>query len=134
MLLRRARRILRRARQILRRARRTSAFRFPPTPGGSSSIVVDRRTSLATIVSPAASAPSWQRLMNVLDSRPTTSNERTALLPLSKADPQTVKKAVGLLQSVLAAAETHRKLHIGHFVGMMFQPEGAAGAQAAGVK
>lgn len=111
-----------------------ATFRFPPTAAGNSSIVVDRRNSLVTIAAPQATAPIWHRLMTILDARPRSPDEQTSIVPLAKADPTVVQRAIALVQHATNQAEpvppdpraagAHRKRHIGQFVSMMFQPEG----------
>lgn len=108
-----------------------ATFRFPPTQAGTASIVVDRRTNTATIAAPASSASAWQRLMSVLDSRPKSPSERTAIVPIVKSDPSTIQRAVSLLQQLFSAAYPRRKQHIGQFVTMLFQAEAAQPAGGA---
>jgi len=108
-----------------------ATFRFPPSAAGSTSIIVDRRANTATVASPPNSAPSWQRLMGVLDSRPRSGSEKTAIFPVSKSDPATLRRAVSLLTQIFGGADSHRKQHIGHFVSMLFQPDAGAVAQVA---
>src|SRR5262245_2988745 len=105
-----------------------ATFRFPANSGGTS-IVVDRRTNTATVASPASSASSWQRLLTILDSTPPKAGEQTQIIPLVKADPVAIRKAVTLLTQVFSAADTRRKQHIGQFVSMLFQQPEAGGAQ-----
>jgi type II secretion system protein D len=119
-----------------------ATFRFPPTSAGSSSIVVDRRTSLVTIAAPPTAAAPWQRLMTILDSRPQSPDEKTSIVPLVKADPTTIQRAISLVQHLepvtdqsqhrTAAVPSRRKQHIGQFVSMMFQPEGGGQEAAPG--
>jgi type II secretion system protein D len=111
-----------------------ATFRFPPAPAGATSVVVDHRTSLVTIAAPPSAAASWQRLMSVLDSRPRTTGERTSVVPLTKADPSAVQKAVSLIQQVLSAANPRRKQHIGQFVSLLFQAGAAGGQPEAGAQ
>jgi type II secretory pathway component GspD/PulD (secretin) len=108
-----------------------ATFRFPPTTAGTTSIVVDRRTNTATIAAPASSSASWQRLMTILDSRPGSADERTSIFPVVKSDPSTIRRAVSLMTQLFSQADSHRKVHIGQFVSMMFQPEAGGGAQPA---
>lgn len=106
-----------------------ATFRFPPTKAGTASIMVDRRANTATVSAPASAAGSWQRLMTILDDRPKSAEERTSIVPLIRADPNTIRRAISILQQVFSAGEVKRKQHIGQFVSMLFQPE--AGAQPA---
>ncbi|HEY2415109.1 MAG TPA: secretin N-terminal domain-containing protein [Pirellulaceae bacterium] len=108
-----------------------ATFRFPPSAGGSTSIIVDRRANTASISSPPASAASWQRLMSVLDSRPRSASEKTAIVPVSKSDPATLRRAVSLLTQIFGGGESRRKQHIGQFVSMLFQPDAGPAAQLA---
>jgi general secretion pathway protein D len=105
-----------------------ATFRFPPSPAGTTSIVVDRRTNTATVAAPETSASSWQRIVQMLDARPASADERTTVVPLGKADRSAVRKAATLLADLFAAAETRRKKHIGQFVSLLFAQE-AGGAQ-----
>ncbi len=98
-----------------------ATFRFPPTPAGTTSIVVDRRANTATITLPRSSTPSWERLMAILDSRPRSPAELTAIKPILNADAATVKRAVSLLTQFFSNGEPRRKSHIGQFVSMLFQ-------------
>lgn len=109
-----------------------ATFRFPPTAAGTTSIVVDRRANTATITAPKSSAGSWERLVTVLDSRPTRPGEQTAIMPLIKSDPDTIRRAAALLMQYFSTpADPHRKQHIGQFVSMLFQAErGQAGGGA----
>src|SRR5688572_22911859 len=107
-----------------------ATFRFPPTTAGTTSIVVDRRTNTATVASPASSAASWQRLLTILDSRPKSTDERTSIIPLVKADPATIRRAVTLLSKLFSEAHSNRKQHIGQFVSMLFQEAGGAAQPA----
>jgi general secretion pathway protein D len=108
-----------------------ATFRFPPTHSGTASIVVDRRTNTATVAAPASSVSAWQRLMNILDSRPQSPNERTAIIPVVQSDPSTIQRAVSLLKQLFSAAYPRRKQHIGQFVSMLFQAEAAQPAGGA---
>lgn len=117
-----------------------ATFRFPPSAAGSTSILVDRRSGLVTIAAPHTTANSWQRLMGILDSRPQSLDEKTTIVPLTKADPSIVQKAIALVQQVGSRAATdskqpsasdlHRKQHIGQFVSMIFQPTAGEAAAA----
>jgi type II secretion system protein D len=111
-----------------------ATFRFPPTAAGTTSIVIDRRANTATVTAPKSSAGSWERLISILDSRPKSSDERTSIVPLVKADPNTIRKAVSLLTQVFTAADTRRKQHVGQFVSMLFQPEAGAAQPAGGAQ
>jgi type II secretion system protein D len=104
-----------------------ATFRFPPTPAGTTSIMVDRRTNTATVAAPKFSASSWDRLMAVLDSRPKTADERTSIVPVKSADKTALHKAAALLKQLFAsAAQSQRKQHIGQFVSMLFAQEALA--------
>jgi len=99
-----------------------ATFRFPATAAGTTSIVVDRRANTATITLPRSSAPSWERLMTILDSRPRSPSEQTAIKPLVNADAATIRRAVSILTQVFSSGgDPHRKFHIGQFVSMLFQ-------------
>src|SRR5262249_32084796 len=75
-----------------------ATFRFGTNSATATSIVVDRRANTATISSPQATAATWLRLVSMLDARPATADERISVLPVAKADPSTIRKAVGLMQ------------------------------------
>lgn len=108
-----------------------ATFRFPQSEAGSTSIVVDRRANTATIATPPGSANSWQRLMGILDARSRSESDKTAIIPVNKSDPATMRRAVTLLTQIFGAAETHRRKHVGQFVSMLFQPDATAVAQVA---
>ena len=57
------------------------------------------------------SLSAWQRLMTVLDSRPKSPSERTAIVPIVKSDPSTIQRAVALLQQLFSVAYPRRKQH-----------------------
>src|SRR5439155_4797902 len=81
------------------------------------------------------SVGSWERLISILDSRPRSQGEQTAIVPLVKADPSTIRRAVSILSQVFSGgSEPRRKLHIGQFVSLLFQQAvlGQVAAQPAG--
>lgn len=116
-----------------------ATYRFPASAAGATTLVVDRRNGRATIATPASSLPAWMRLMQFLDAPASDPEERTAIVPVPKADPEAVQRAVRLLSEVPppGGQALRRRQHVGQFVGLLFQPpgpEGAAGAAAGGVQ
>lgn len=105
-------------------------FRFPPSPAGATSIVVDRRSNTAIVAAPETAAEAWRRLVQIFDELPASNNERLSVVPLAHADAGTVRKAARMLTELFALADNRRKRHVGQFVSMLFQQEGG-GAQAA---
>src|SRR5262245_46504616 len=106
-----------------------ATFRFPQSPAGRTSVVVDRRIGRVTITGPQSTAASWQRVMSVLDSRPKTTDEKTSIVPLTRADRQTVRRAIDLVGQVVSTYDPRKKQHIGQFVSMIFQPDGGAATE-----
>lgn len=102
-----------------------ATFRFPNAPAGTTTLVVDRRSGRATLAAPAGAMPSWLRLMELLDTPPGHPEERTALVPLTRADPETIRQAAWLLTQASATQASRRRQHVGQFVERLFQPPGA---------
>ena len=107
-----------------------ATFRFPASTAGTTTLVVDRRNGRATIAAPESSLPAWMRLMQFLDAPAGDPEEQTAIVPIPKADPQAIERAVFLLTQAPPAngQAVRRRQHVGQFVGMLFQPPGPAGA------
>jgi len=114
-----------------------ATFRFPAAAAGSASFMVDHRNNLVTITSPSSAAKKWLRMAQLLDSRPQVGDERTAVMPLDKSDPQSVRRAIDLVTRIMPSRQPasgssllpRRKQHIGQFVGTLFQQPEAGGAQ-----
>jgi type II secretion system protein D len=106
-----------------------ATFRFPASAAGTTTLVVDRRNGQATIAAPASSLPAWMRLMQFLDAPAGDVDEHTAIVPIPKADPEAVQRAVLLLTQAPAPSgqAARRRQHVGQFVGMLFQPPGPEG-------
>lgn len=65
---------------------------------------VNRQTNSVSYLGSAQSAQNWQRVVQALD-RPRDAASQTDLVPLSRADPQKVHRAVSLMQTGRDAAE-----------------------------
>jgi general secretion pathway protein D len=100
------------------------------TTKGETTLEVDRRNGQVTITAPGNSAASWRKVVQTIDSTPPAGRD-ARIVPLENADPNAVLRAISLIraatgQNLLAS---QRKQHIGQFVSMIFQQEGA-GADA----
>ena len=100
--------------------------------GGLPLVHVDRKTSVVSIE--AANAEAWLKVLQAVDSS-TGSGNQTRVVPLRKAEPTTILRAISLVRAAAQPVDDHlrsphRKRHIGQFVSMIFQQEaGAAAAQ-----
>ncbi|MEX2174382.1 MAG: secretin N-terminal domain-containing protein [Pirellulaceae bacterium] len=103
---------------------------------GQTTLEVDRRRGQVTINAPGDTAGSWLKVLQAIDAVPLAQGEESQIVPLDKADPATVVRAISLIRTatgpdLLSRGARNRKRHIGQFVGMIFQPEGGAAQPAA---
>jgi type II secretion system protein D len=106
-------------------AAQSATFRLPAGSAGETIVQIDRAGGEISVAAPPQTAHSWLRLLKAIDARPAAATH-LAVVPVSKADPLTIDRTIGLLKAASAASgSTHKKRHIGQFVSMLFQPEGA---------
>jgi type II secretion system protein D len=107
-------------------AAQTAIFRLPAGAAGETVVHIDRRAAQVVVSAPPSTAQAWDRVLKQIDSRP-VAGQQTAVIPVSKVDPQTLERTIGLLTAAHRVGDsTHKKRHIGQFVSMFFQPEGGA--------
>jgi general secretion pathway protein D len=99
-------------------------------PAGQTTLQVDRRNGQVTIDAPGNSAASWLKVLGAIDATEPRAGQASRVVPLDNADPAMVLRAVSLIRSAIAgdfagSPAANRKNHIGQFVSMVFQPEGA---------
>jgi general secretion pathway protein D len=99
-------------------------------PAGQTTLQVDRRNGQVTIDAPGNSAASWLKVLGAIDATAPQAGQESRVVPLDNADPAMVLRAVSLIRSAIAgdfagSPAANRKQHIGQFVSMVFQPEGA---------
>ena len=103
---------------------------------GQTTLEVDRRNGHVNIDAPGNTANSWLKVLEAIDAAPPQQGHESRVVPLDKADPTMVLRAVSLIRAAMGdsplGATRNQKTHIGQFVSMVFQPEGgqppAAGA------
>jgi type II secretion system protein D len=96
---------------------------------GQTTLEVDRRNGHVNIDAPGNTAGSWLKVLEAIDSAPPQQGHESRVVPLDKADPAMVLRAVSLIRAAMGdsplGATRNQKTHIGQFVSMVFQPEGA---------
>ena len=106
-------------------ATQTATFHLPAGASGETVVQIDRRAGQVRVAAPARTAAAWLRLLKGIDARQVAGNQ-TAVIPVSKSDPRTIERTVALIKAAKGASgSSHQKRHIGQFVSMLFQPEGA---------
>jgi general secretion pathway protein D len=99
------------------------------TSKGETTLEVDRRNAQVTITAPGNSAASWRKVVETIDRAPPAGRD-ARIVPLDNADPSAVLRAISLIRAATGEnlLASRRKQHIGQFVGMVFQQEGAGAA------
>ena len=105
------------------------------TAGGQTTLEIDRRRGQVTIDAPGDAAASWIKVVQAIDTPAAVpGGEQSQVVPLASADPATIMRAVSLIRSAIdqdprGRTSPNRKNHIGQFVSMIFQQEGAQPAE-----
>jgi type II secretion system protein D len=106
-------------------ATQTATFQLPAGASGETVVHIDRRAGQVRVAAPAPTSDAWLRLLKGIDARQVAGNQ-TAIIPVSKSDPRTIERTIALIKAAKdASVSPHQKRHIGQFVSMLFQPEGA---------
>lgn len=96
---------------------------------GQTMLEIDRRNGQVNINAPGNTANSWLRVLQAIDAAAPPAGQDTRVVPLDKADPAMVLRAVSLIRTAMGESPLSRsanqKTRIGQFVSMVFQPEGA---------
>lgn len=102
---------------------------------GAVKLIVDHQRDLVMIDAPRQAMDSWRRVIQAVDAARDRASEQTDVVPFSRADPAKIQRAIGLIgaatrdpaavAAILATAAGNRRQHIGQFVSMIFQAEGA---------
>ena len=102
--------------------------------GQSATMQIDRRHNSAQINGNGDFARSWKQLARMLDAGPQLSNGTAEVVPINRADPNSVQQAIELLRSVgrdkpdvevtgavPVSRESHKRRWGGELVSMIFQ-------------
>jgi type II secretion system protein D len=107
---------------------------------GQTTLEIDRRRGQVTIDAPGQTAAAWIKVVQAIDAPAAApGGEEAQVVPLTSADPATVMRAVSLIRSAIendprGRLSPNRKTHIGQFVSMIFQQEGAQPAEQPAVQ
>ncbi len=96
---------------------------------GQTTLEVDRRNGQINISAPGNTAGSWLKVLQAIDAAAPQPGQDARVVPLDKADPAMVLRAVSLIRAAMGESplgpRRNQKTHIGQFVSMVFQPDGA---------
>ena len=96
---------------------------------GQTTLEVDRRNGQVNINAPGNTAGSWLKVLQAIDASAPQPGQDARVVPLDKADPAMVLRAVSLIRAAMGESplgpRRNQKTHIGQFVSMVFQPDGA---------
>ncbi len=89
-----------------------STIAVPSGSGSGALLNINRRTNTVTIKGDAVAQQGWLKIANLLDQPKAGVDERTGIVPVEKADPETVNNALALVEDAeKAAAGTGAGLH-----------------------
>ena len=113
-----------------------ASFHLTAAPLQNTTVEVDRRNNLITVVAPKTSLLAWQRLIAAVDHGPRTPNETTRWMRIENAEPAPIQQALRLLRNLRPVANTHPAQPSSPFRTAVFQQPpaapGDAGAPPAG--
>lgn len=90
---------------------------------------VDRKAGEVFVSAPTGMSRAWQKLLQVLDWPRDLARDQAAVVPLEKADPTTVARAISLIRAAgMPTTADGKREHIGEFMTMIFQPGAEGGA------
>ncbi len=90
---------------------------------------VDRRAGEVQVSAPKGQGRAWEKLLGVLDWPRDLVRDQAAVVPLEKADPMTVARAISLIKAAgMPTTAEGKREHIGEFMTMIFQPGADGGA------
>ncbi|MBT6721654.1 MAG: hypothetical protein HOB20_00345, partial [Planctomycetaceae bacterium] len=81
-----------------------ASLAVPSRSGSGALLQVNRRTNTITIEGDAVARQAWLKITRLLDQPTTGKEERTGIVPVEKASPNTVNKAVALVENAEKAA------------------------------
>ncbi len=103
---------------------------------GQTTLEVNRSNGQVSIDAPGKTAGSWLKVLQAIDAAAPQPGQESRVVPLDKADPAMVLRAVSLIRAAMGESPLgplrNQKTHIGQFVSMVFQPEGAQPPPAEG--
>ena len=76
-----------------------ASLAVPSRSGSGALLQVNRRTNTITIEGDAVARQAWLKITRLLDQPTTGKEERTGIVPVEKASPNTVNKAVALVET-----------------------------------
>ncbi|MCH2372330.1 MAG: hypothetical protein MK324_17670 [Pirellulales bacterium] len=81
-----------------------ASIAVPSRSGSGALLQVNRRTNTITIQGDEVASQSWLKITRLLDQPKSGKEERTGIVPVEKASPNTVNKAVALIENAEKAA------------------------------
>jgi general secretion pathway protein D len=114
--------------------RNSTQVKVPFGQEGLVAITIDRERDLVNIDMPRVAQDSWRQVLRAIDSPQRPGGIQSEVVPLHRAEPDKVRKALELIRSVTFpfASGDGPKRHIGQFVSTIFQQQPAADAQPDG--
>ena len=79
-----------------------AAFQLTAAPLQNTTVEVDRRNNMVTVVAPEPTLPGWKTLISTLDQVPPKGNSITEMVRLENAEPAPIQKALRLLKELEA--------------------------------
>lgn len=104
---------------------------IPLDAGTEVKLLVDHERDLVTVTAPTASQKPWQHIIQAMDSPRRDGATQAELVPLNRAEPAKIQRAVDLIRAVaFPEGSSIGRRHIGEFVSTIFQQEEPAGQPA----
>ncbi len=112
-----------------------ASIAVPSRSGSGALLQVNRRTNTVTIQGDEVASQAWLKITHLLDQPTSGEEERTGIVPVEKASPNTVNKAVALVENAQQSAggsdatlqrTGNRKAWGGDLVSSIFNQETAA--------
>ena len=112
-----------------------ASIAVPSRSGSGALLQVNRRTNTVTIQGDEVASQAWLKITHLLDQPTSGEEERTGIVPVEKASPNTVNKAVALVKNAQQSAggsdatlqrTGNRKAWGGDLVSSIFNQETAA--------
>ena len=114
-----------------------SSIAVPSRSGSGALLQVNRRANTIAIQGDTVAQQAWLKIVSLLDQPRSSAEQRTGIVPVDKADPNTVNKAVSLVEGAQNAAESaltptgNRPAWGGDLVSSIFNQDTASEDQSA---
>jgi len=86
-----------------------SSIAVPSRSGSGALLQVNRRTNTITIQGDTVARQAWLKITSLLDQPRSSADQRTGIVPVDKADPNTVNRAVSLVEDAENAVDNALK-------------------------